>query len=96
MFEKKQIIFSETIGVCRVDDITRIAMRTSESPDYYVLRSVFNKDKVSYIPVENHQVQLRELRTKEEIEKLMGETPLDKWNELLKAEAEYILSKDKK
>lgn len=58
MFEKKEYIYSETLGVCRVDDVTKLSLNRGLPMTYYVLRSVSNKDKVSYIPVEHHQVQL--------------------------------------
>ena len=61
MFEKKTVIYSETIGVCRVDDITKLTQKKGDTISYYVLRSLENKDKVAYIPVEKHKVNLREL-----------------------------------
>lgn len=68
MFEKKSIIFNENMGVCRVDDITGLSVQKLNPVSYYVLRSIYLKEKVAYIPVENHTVQLRELITKEEAE----------------------------
>ena len=51
MFEKKQIIYSETQGVCRVDNIVSLsATKGVPGVPYYVLRSVFDADKVSYRP----------------------------------------------
>lgn len=66
MFEKKTYIYSEALGVCHVDDITSLSQKKSEPVAYYVLRSYFQQDKVSYIPVNNHAVLLRNLITKEE------------------------------
>lgn len=68
MFEKKSIIYSENMGVCRIDDITGLSLQKLNPVSYYVLRSVYLKDKTAYIPVENHTVILRELITKEEAE----------------------------
>ena len=60
MFQKKQIIYSETLGVCVVDNIVPLAASKREKAvPYYVLKPVF-EDKVSYIPVEHHRVVLRE------------------------------------
>ena len=43
MFEKKQIIYSETQGVCRVDNIVSLsAARGEVGVPYYVLKSVFD------------------------------------------------------
>ena len=51
MFQKKQIIYSETLGVCVVDNIVSLAASKREKAvPYYVLKPVF-EDKVSYIPV---------------------------------------------
>jgi hypothetical protein len=66
MFQKKDYIYSETMGVCRVDDVTNLAVKHGTPIPYYVLRSVYQKDKVAYIPVEHHAVSLRELITREE------------------------------
>ena len=69
MFEKKTYIYDEEMGVCFIEDIARLATKNKQELGYYVLRSVYRKDKVAYIPVENHEVQLRELITREEAEK---------------------------
>ena len=47
MFQKKQIIYSETLGVCVVDNIVSLAASKREKAvPYYVLKPVF-EDKVS-------------------------------------------------
>lgn len=94
MFEKKQIIYSETQGVCRVDNIVSLsASRGETGVPYYVLSSVFDKSKVSYIPVDNHQVKLRELFTREEAQELLNNEETLK-DENLKKAAEYVLQED--
>lgn len=94
MFEKKQIIYSETQGVCRVDNIVSLsASRGEAGVPYYVLSSVFDKSKVSYIPVDNHQVKLRELFTREEAQELLKDEEALK-NENLKQAVEYVLNRE--
>lgn len=94
MFEKKQIIYSETQGVCRVDNIVSLsASRGEQGVPYYVLRSVFDQSKVSYIPVDNHQVRLRELFTKEEALALESTEEPEK-DEKLKQAIKYVLGKE--
>lgn len=66
MFQKKDYIYSETMGVCLVADVTNLAPKKGTAVSYYVLKSVYQKDKVAYIPVENHSVELRELITPDE------------------------------
>lgn len=90
MFQKKQEIYSETQGVCIVDNIVQLPTGKGQTLPYYVLKSVFDKNKVSYIPVNNHQVNLRPLFTEEEAAALLEDPELEK-NEQLKAAAEYVL-----
>lgn len=66
MFQKKEVIYSGTIGVCVVEDIVRLADSKKEAYNYYLLRSVYDRTKKAYIPVENHTVQLRNLITLQE------------------------------
>lgn len=66
MFSKKDYIYSETMGVCTISDITRLSTKKGESILYYVLRPMDKTTKVSYIPVENHSVKLRKLITADE------------------------------
>lgn len=92
MYEKKEYIFSEAIGVCRVDDITKLSQQQGGAIDYYVLRSVFDKNKVSYIPVENHLVNLRNLISLEEA-KEKKQTTYEEENLLIQQEIDYVLEK---
>lgn len=89
MFQKKQKIYSETQGVCIVDNIVQLPSGRGEVLPYYVLRAI-SDDKVSYIPVHNHQVSLRELFTKEEAQTLLKNPDLEK-NKLLKDAVDYVL-----
>jgi len=91
MFEKKDIIFSETLGVCQVAELPKLAARNGDQVPYYGLRSIYDKSKVSYIPVENHQVHLRELISVEDAEKLLENAP-DDLDILLRQEAEYVIA----
>ena len=91
MFEKKQIIYSETMGVCQVDNIVSLsATRGEAGVPYYVLRSLTDKSKVSYIPVDHHQVALREIFTRQEAQEMLGTEELKK-NPLLREAVEYVL-----
>lgn len=90
MFEKKEIIFSETLGVCQVAELTKLSAKNGEQVLYYGLRSVFDKSKVSYIPVDHHKVQLRNLISYEEAEKLSANPPENR-TEHEKRETEYVL-----
>ncbi len=77
MFQKKQYIYSETLGVCLVENITQLSTGRDGQISYYVLRPVFAKEEVSYIPVEHHQMALRELFTEEEARRLEQDPTID-------------------
>ena len=89
MFQKKQQIYSETQGVCVVENIVQLPAGKGETLPYYVLKSLMD-EKVSYIPVKNHQVALRELFTEDEARALLESPELEK-NEQLKAAVNYVL-----
>ena len=91
MFEKKDIIFSETLGVCQVAELPKLTAKNGEQVPYYGLKSIYDKSKVSYIPVEHHQVQLRELVSYEEARERLNNPP-ENLSELLRQEAEYVVA----
>ncbi len=64
MFYKKQMIHSETLGICRVEDIVKLTSKAGDITPYYMLRAA-DGGRVAYIPVENHEVKLRELTEEE-------------------------------
>jgi len=84
MFQKKDYIYSESMGVCYVADVTNLAPKKGTAVSYYVLKSVYQKDKVAYIPVENHAVELRELITAEQAKALSEEWQTSEDEELKK------------
>lgn len=97
MYQKKDYIFSETLGVCRVDDVTKLSQNKGNPVLYYVLRPVNDRDKVAYIPVENHSVVLRDLISPVEAAH-KKENDYDELSILLKQEIDYVLktmNKDK-
>jgi len=98
MFAKKDIIVSSTMGLVVVKDITKLSPDRSAPVTYYVLRSYFDKEKIAYIPVENHEVELREVLSEEEIRtKLEGikfdeeMPPMDSYEGQILGEASYVL-----
>lgn len=90
MFQKKDVIFNENLGVCKVEDIVKLSPNKTNVYNYYVLRPVYDKEKKAYIPVENHTTMLRELISEEEARKLMQEG-MDNKSELIKDEVRYVL-----
>ena len=78
--------------MCRVSDIVNLSVNKKPPVQYYLLSSVFDKSKTSYIPVNGHQVVLRKLITAEEAE---NKANLEKLTELEKDEIAYVLGQNK-
>jgi hypothetical protein len=95
LFQKKDIIYSETIGVCVVDDIVKLADNKKDTYQYYLLRSVAERKKKAYIPVENHTVQLRRLMTLQEAVAVQKEPDYEKKDTLVKGEVQYVIENSK-
>lgn len=91
MFQKKEKIYSETMGVCVVDDIVKLSDNRKDTYEYYLLRSVYDKTKKAYIPVENHNVLLRNLITKEEALQIQAEEHFEKGSVQRRGEVAYVL-----
>lgn len=94
MFQKKQKIYSETQGVCIVENIVQLPTKKNEKVSYYVLKSLFQPSNIAYIPVENHKVALRELFSVEEAKELQKDPKL-KENETLLMAVNYVLQQEK-
>lgn len=93
IFEKKDIIYNDNLGVCRVDEVTKLSAGKSEPILYYVLHSIFNKEKKAYVPVYNHNVVLRKLISLDEAENLSKDENFKKMSENIQGEVKYVLSK---
>lgn len=89
MFQKKDYIYSESMGVCLVADVTNLAPKKGNAVSYYVLKSVYQKDKVAYIPVENHTVELRQLITPDEAREISAKWQAPENEELRKQLEEF-------
>lgn len=96
MFQKKDIIYSETIGVCIVDDIVKLADNKKDIYQYYLLRSAFDRKKKAYIPVENHTVQLRNLISLREAMALQEAKDYEEKSALVKEEVLYVIENSKR
>lgn len=92
MFRKKDIIYSSGIGVCVVADIVNLAVNKKSPVQYYQLISIYDSKKISYIPVQEHEVELRYLISVEVAEKKqkMKGLPQKELQEL-----EYVLKMQK-
>ena len=94
MFQKKDVIYSETIGVCIVEDIVKLSDNLIDTYSYYLLRSTFDKTIKAYIPVENHTVRLRALITEEEAREIKDSDLFDQCSQIARNEVLYVLQKN--
>lgn len=71
MFQKKELVFSGSLGICLVQKIVKLTAEKNSADGilYYVLRALTGEGKTSYIPVEHHQVELRPVLSAEEAAK---------------------------
>lgn len=76
MFEKKEYIVSSSFGICMVEKITKLVVGRERQMEYYVLQSLKDRNKKSYIPVEQHETILRVPMTEEEAETLLKKIPI--------------------
>ena len=97
MFEKNQVIYSEGIGVCKVADTPMLSAGKKEGVRYYLLRSLQDQKRTSYIPVAHHNVTLRELISPEQAKEMdrtyaRKDEEEDKLPAHRRFEVEYVLS----
>ncbi|MBE5926332.1 MAG: CarD-like/TRCF domain protein [Lachnospiraceae bacterium] len=95
IYEKKQVIFSDSLGVCVVAEVTKLSSGKTEPVLYYKLNSLYEKGKTAYVPAVGHKVKLRELITVEEAEKLKEKVTEDT-EPMILHEINYVLEKNKK
>lgn len=76
MFQKNDYVFYESEGICLVADILRSPLEgMPKDKDYYLLRSIYSRNGVLYVPVDNDKIYMRAILKKEEAEKLVNEIP---------------------
>jgi hypothetical protein len=92
IFQKKQIIYSDNLGVCRVEEVTKLSAKKGDPILYYGLRSLYNKEKTAYVPVHGHEVLLRELISLEEALAIKQEEDFKKKPEIVRNEVNYVIS----
>lgn len=73
MFSINDTVMYSTVGVCRVEGVSALALGR-ESKDYYVLRPLSNGGSTVYIPVDNEQLlsKVRKVITRDELSDLLS------------------------
>lgn len=76
MYQVGEFIVHESNGICKIADISEMALcgRGTEK-NYYILNPVYEKKSQVYTPVDSDRVRMRPLMSKEEIEELFREIP---------------------
>lgn len=95
ILKKNEIVFSDTLGVCQVTEVSNLTTKKGDSLLYYRLQSIFNKDKFSYIPAHGHQMKLRDIISVDYAEKTKSSENLLKLSVIEQQEIEYVLSNQK-
>lgn len=92
ILKKNEIVFSDTLGVCQVTEVSNLSTKKGDSILYYRLQSVFNKDKFSYIPAHGHQMKLRDIISVDDAQDIKAKEDFEKLSLLEKQEIEYVLN----
>ena len=92
ILKKNEIVFSDTLGVCQVTEVSNLSTKKGDSILYYRLQSVFNKDKFSYIPAHGHQMKLRDIISVDDAQEIKAKEDFEKLSLLEKQEIEYVLN----
>ena len=92
ILKKNEIVFSDTLGVCQVAEVSNLTTKKGDSLLYYRLQSVFNKDKFSYISAHGHQMKLRNIISVDDAEKMKSSEDFSKLSIIEQQEIEYVLS----
>lgn len=72
MFKEGEYIIYGNTGVCKVEEITKMAApRTKIDRLYYVLEPVYDKGCRLFTPVDNRKVKMRPVLTKQEADELI-------------------------
>ena len=95
ILKKNEIVFSDTLGVCQVTEVSNLTTKKGDSLLYYRLQSVFNKDKFSYIPAQGHQMKLRDIISVGDTKEIKAKDVFSNLPLLEQQEIEYVLSTQK-
>jgi len=90
--KKNEIVFSDTLGVCQVTEVSNLTTKKGDNLLYYRLQSVFNKDKFSYIPAHGHQMKLRDIISVDDAERMKSGEDFSKLSAIEQQEIEYVLN----
>lgn len=75
MFNIGDIVFYESIGVCKITDITTLDFALgNKNQKYYVMEAMY-KNGVNYVPVDSETTYIRNIITKNEAEELIDTIP---------------------
>lgn len=74
MLKQGDCVLYETVGVCRVKEISRQEFLNKDRL-YYSMTPVYQRDTVIYVPVDSDKVRMRPVMSRREAEELIKELP---------------------
>lgn len=89
MFKKGDLVLYKNIGVCRITDITTLDFLEDLDQKFYVMESVF-KNGVNYVPLNKDIENIREIVSKDEIDRVIIELKKNKIEPLLDINAKQM------
>ena len=92
ILKKNEIVFSDSLGVCQVAEVSNLTTKKGDSLLYYHLQSIFNKDKFSYIPAHGHQMILRDIISVDDAKEKKAKENFSKLSAIEQQEIEYALN----
>jgi len=75
MFKVNDYVVYGLTGVCQITDISKCEHGSSDETEYYVLNPVYVNNMTIKIPVDNPNISMRELITKDGVLSLMAAIP---------------------
>ena len=76
MFRVGDYVFYESEGICYISDILPSPLEgMPKDQNYYLLRSIYSKNSIHYVPVGSDKIYLRPILKKDEAEELVCAIP---------------------
>lgn len=93
IFQKKDYVYADNLGVCRVEEVTNLSEKNGTTTQYYGLRSMQHESTTAYFPVEGHEVNIRVLIAEEEAKSIieLSEEEKKEMDDKLLYEADFVL-----
>lgn len=75
MYSIGELVQYGNSGICKIEEILHGMPGLSNTADYYLMVPVHGKDGKIYAPVENENIKMRKILSKDEIHAIMDDAP---------------------